>query len=58
MTNRQALLNAKVAIELNLAAHRKPARADVQQLVDGYPMEHAIMVLGNLINSFPEEGES
>jgi len=58
VNNRQALVKAREIIEVNLAAHRKPARADVDQLTEGYPMEHAISVLKNLEGLFPEENGS
>ncbi|MHC4301952.1 MAG: hypothetical protein ACYS7Y_32215 [Planctomycetota bacterium] len=55
MLNRAALRKAREIIEVNLKQHRTPARADVDQLVDGYPMEHAIRVLKNLEALFPGE---
>ena len=57
MTNRQALAKAREVVEVNLKAHNTPARADVEQLVESYPMKHAISVLKNLEALFPEEGE-
>jgi hypothetical protein len=48
MNNRQALVKAREIIEVNLKAHQTPARADVDQLVESYPMQHAIKVLKNL----------
>ncbi len=55
MTNRQALRIAREVIEVNLKAHNTPARADVDQLVESYPMQHAIKVLKNLEALFPDE---
>jgi hypothetical protein len=54
MNNRQALAKAREVIEANLKAHQSPARADVDQLVKAYPMEHAIKVLKNLELLFNE----
>ena len=56
MKNRDALVKAREILEVNLKANNTPARADVEQLTDGYPMRHAIEVLNNLIKLFPEEG--
>lgn len=55
MNNYDALLKAREVIEVNLAAHNIPARADVDQLVEGYPMKHAIKVLTNLMAIFEEK---
>lgn len=55
MLNRAALRKAREIIEVNLKQHRTPARADVDQLVEGYPMEHAIRVLKNLEALFPDD---
>ncbi len=55
MRNREALVKAREVIAVNLLAHRSPARAEIDQLVDAYPMTHAVMVLDNLIKLFPEE---
>jgi len=55
MSNREALIKAREIITENLKANNTPKRADITQLTNGYPMEHAITVLGNLINLFPEE---
>lgn len=56
MNNRAALVKAREVIEVNLKANNTPARADITQLTDAYPMEHTISVLDNLIKLFPEEG--
>ena len=55
MKNRDALIKAQEIIEVNLKALRTPARADIDQLIRGYPLEHAITVLGNLIATFKYE---
>ena len=55
MNNREALVKAREVIEVNLKASKTPARADVAQLIEGYPMIHAIEVLNNLIKSFDFE---
>jgi hypothetical protein len=57
MRNQDALRIAREVIEVNLKAHNTPARADVEQLVKSYPMQHAIAVLVNLEKIFEGEGE-
>jgi hypothetical protein len=55
MNNTDALRRAREIIEVNLKAVQTPARADVGQLIEGYPLIHAIEVLGNLIDTFKYE---
>ena len=55
MKNRDALIKAKEIIEVNLKDLRTPQRAEIDQLTRGYPLEHAITVLGNLIATFKYE---
>jgi len=55
MNNRAALVKAREIIEVNLKANNTPARADVDQLIAGYTMVHAIRVLKKLETQFEEE---
>jgi len=55
MKNRDALVKAREILEVNLKAHNTPLTANIEQLVDSYPMQHAIKVLGELIKLFPKE---
>jgi hypothetical protein len=57
MNNRTALIKAREIIEVNLKSSQTPARADVGQLIEGYPMQHAITVLNSLIETFRFEDE-
>jgi len=56
VNTRNALIKAKEIAEVNLKAIQTPARADVEQLVDGYVPQHVIDVLTKLIALYPEEG--
>jgi hypothetical protein len=55
MKNIDALRKAQEIIQVNLKAVQTPARADVGQLIEGYPLIHAIEILDNLIKSFAFE---
>jgi len=55
MKNRDALIVCQEIIEQNLKDNNTPKRADISQTLAGYPMEHAITVLKELINTFKFE---
>ena len=46
-----ALIKAREVAEVELKGIKTPARADVAQLQEAYPIEHTITVLTNLIKA-------
>lgn len=55
---KEALQAALAVAQTKLKETQTPARADVQQVIDGYIYKHIIEVLGNLITEVEKNGRT